>query len=69
MSEDPKREWVSQSIRGDFERTFNDRVERRLEIEGPGIVPYSPFAASSVECKEIFQDGLYLGCIALAQAV
>ena len=60
---------VEESIRGEFELTFSERVDRYLEVKPHGIVPYTHFSVASTECSSLFRDGHFYGCIALTQAV
>ncbi len=60
---------IEESIRKDFEATFQERVNRYILVKPHGIIPYTPFAPASAECGRLFRDGHYYGCISLTQAV
>jgi hypothetical protein len=64
-----ERRQIEDSIKNEVLRTLSDRATRFLQVRGTMLVPFTPFAAPSVECAEQFRDGHYYGCIALTQAV
>ena len=45
------------------------RTERAARTEVHGVIPNHFFSAASSECRDVFIDGHYYGCISLAQAV
>jgi hypothetical protein len=65
-----ERGWVEDAIRNEVLGTLSERAERWIEVRGLPMIPDGrPFAAPSVECRALFRDGYYLGCIALTQTV
>ena len=58
----------SQLKSGDAVR-FQGRAERADKTRVHGIIPLQFFAAASSECRELFIDGHFYGCVSLAQAV
>lgn len=45
------------------------RADQAARTEVHGIIPNHFFSAASSECRNVFIDGHYHGCISLAQAV
>jgi len=45
------------------------RAERATRTSVHGVIPNHFFSAASSECRDVFIDGHYYGCISLAQAV
>jgi hypothetical protein len=60
---------LRETLTGEFTFNLEQRIARYLELKPHGIVPYSHFAAVSLECHYLFRDGHYYGTVALAQAV
>lgn len=72
MSEENKvltKKITEESIRAEFEATYEHRVERYLEVKPHGIIPNTHFARASSECFRLYRDGHYYGCISLVQSV
>ena len=46
-----------------------DRAARAAATKVHGIIPYGFFSAASSECRELYLDGHFYGCISLSQAV
>ncbi|MFH1140902.1 MAG: hypothetical protein V1724_04365, partial [Chloroflexota bacterium] len=64
-----QRREIEDSLRGEFESALSERVSRYEEVKPPWVVPPTHFTAPSNECRLLFRDGHYYGCIALTQAV
>jgi hypothetical protein len=64
-----ERHRLEESLRADFEVTVTMRVDRYLQVKPHEIVPNTYFAVPLAQCSELYRDGHYYGCIALAQAV
>src|SRR5206468_788901 len=66
MTED---EWKRRQLQSIDEARFEQRAERAARTEVHGIIPQHFFSAASSECRDLFIDGRFYGCISLAQAV
>jgi hypothetical protein len=62
-------EWVRQQIQEDDEGKFEQRVERVLRVNFHRISPHHWFNFASTECRDLFRDGHFYGCICLSQSV
>ena len=62
-------QWKEEQLRQRDEARFNERKTRAAHTKVQGIIPSHFFSAVSSECRELFIDGHYYGCISLAQAV
>ena len=62
-------QWKEEQLRLHDQARFNERKERAARTRVHGIIPSHFFSAVSSECRELFIDGHYYGCISLAQAV
>jgi len=60
---------LEETLRGEFEATLEDRVDRYLGVKPHEIVAHTHFAQVSTEISLLFRDGHFYGCIALSQAV
>jgi len=56
-------------MRQEFEQELPHRIKRYLEMGSTFIVPNHHFASVEAECKLLFRDGYFYGCIALVQGV
>ncbi|OHB18339.1 MAG: hypothetical protein A2749_02165 [Parcubacteria group bacterium RIFCSPHIGHO2_01_FULL_45_26] len=63
-----KKRQLADTLRGEFEATLNDRVNRFFEVRPHEIIPNTHFAPVSTEASMLFRDGHFYGCIALTQA-
>jgi hypothetical protein len=61
--------WKTEQLRRHDEARLAGRAERAARTEVHGVIPNQFFSAASSECRDVFIDGHYYGCIALAQAV
>jgi len=52
-----------------FDQTLDARVDRWCVVTPPSIVADSHFAAVSMECYSLYQDGYFYGAISLSQSV
>ena len=48
---------------------FENRLQRRLATRIHQVIPSEWFAPASSECRDLYVDGHYYGCISLCQAV
>ena len=64
-----QRAEIERSLKEEFESSFEERINRYLEVKPHEIVADTHFARVSAECSLLFRDGHYFGCIALTQAV
>lgn len=70
MSDDNfTKRFTHDSIKQEFEQTFDQRVERYLEVKPHGVIPNTHFARASSECSKLYRDAHFLGCISLLQSV
>ena len=60
---------LEETLRGEFEATLEDRVDRYLGVKPHEIIAHTHFAPVSTEISLLFRDGHFYGCIALSQAV
>jgi hypothetical protein len=60
---------IRQQIREDDEGKFEQRVARVLRLSSHRIIPHVWFDAASTECRDLFRDGHFYGCICLSQSV
>ena len=65
---DPEQ-WKSEQLRQHDEARLAGRSERAARTSVHGVIPNDFFSAASSECRDVFIDGHYYGCISLAQAV
>jgi len=64
-----ERRMVADNLRGSLEASLEDRVDRYLEINKPGVVADHHFAVASAECIRLYTDGYFLSAVMVAQAV
>ena len=69
MDEFDETEWKRRELQLSDEARFEGRAERATRTKVHGIIPNHFFSAASSECRELFINGNYYGCISLAQAV
>lgn len=70
MSQDPGRtEWNREQLRSDDASRFEVRFARLARTEVHWLIPSEWFAPASSECRDMFRDGHFYGCISVAQAV
>jgi len=62
-------EWKTEQLRQHYDARLAGRAERAARTEVHGVIPNHFFSAASSECRDVFVDGHYYGCISLAQAV
>jgi len=62
-------QWKTEQLRLADEARLRGRTERATRTKVHGIIPGHFFSAASTECRELFIDGHYYGCISLSQAV
>ncbi|MCZ7617192.1 MAG: hypothetical protein M5U32_02410 [Myxococcota bacterium] len=60
---------AKEAIRGDFEHSLEQRVDRYLEVQHQGIVPNHHFASASSECLNLYRDGYFLSTVMVSQSV
>jgi hypothetical protein len=61
--------FVSEQLARHDEATLAQRTERYASSRVHGIIPNQWFAAASSECRDMYVDGHFYGCISLSQAV
>jgi len=70
MSQDSGRtEWNREQLRADDASHFEGRFARLARTEVHWLIPAEWFAPASSECRDMFRDGHFYGCICVAQAV
>ncbi|MFZ0957012.1 MAG: hypothetical protein WAN60_11770, partial [Candidatus Sulfotelmatobacter sp.] len=62
-------EWRRQQIQKDDEGRFEQRVARAQRVNVHRIIPHVWFDAASTECRDLFRDGHFYGCVCLSQSV
>jgi hypothetical protein len=62
-------EWMRQQIEKDDESKFEQRLARLQRVKVHRIIPHVWFDAASTECRDMFRDGHFYGCICLSQSV
>jgi hypothetical protein len=60
---------IERHLRQLFELKLRERIKRHLEVKPHPIVANHHYSTASAECMELFWDGYFYGCIALAQSV
>lgn len=60
-------EWKQLQLANIDEAKFAARAARAGRTRVHGIIPQHFFSAASSECRELFIDGHFYGCISLAQ--
>ena len=60
---------IEQRLRHDFERDFPRRLERYARSRVHQIIPDAYFDQASTECRKMYVDGHFYGCITLAQSI
>lgn len=66
---DEEREYNERMLRQDFERRLPLRLDRQARIPVHPALPTQFFAQASAECRHLFFDERFYGCIVLTQAV
>lgn len=64
-----RRLLAKKAIRGEFEDSIEQRVDRYIEIQHQGIVPNHHFASASSECLNLYRDGYFLSTVMVSQSV
>jgi hypothetical protein len=64
-----KNEWNEEQLRQLDQARFDERKERARRTKVHGIIPFQFFSAVSTECRELFIDGHFYGCVSLVQAL
>lgn len=62
-------EWTRQQIQKDDESKFEQKVARAQRAKVHRIIPHVWFDVASTECRDLFRDGHFYGCICLSQSV
>jgi hypothetical protein len=62
-------ESTRKQIQKDDENNFEPRVERAQRTRLHRIIPHLWFDSASTECRDMFRDGHFYGCICLSQSV
>jgi hypothetical protein len=61
--------WVRRQLQEDDQGKLEQRVARVLRVRTHKIVPHVWFDVASTECRDLFRDGHFYGCICLSQSV
>lgn len=69
MSAASQAEWDRQQIRLNDEARFEQRVARASQTKVHKMIPHHWFDKASSECRDIFIDGHFTGCVSLCQSV
>lgn len=56
-------------LKSRFESTFEERVQRALEIRPQVIIPHHHFTCASTECVYLYRDGYFMGTAMATQAL
>ncbi len=62
-------DWIQEQLRQEDSSRFPYRYARALRTRVHNMIPPEWFAPASTECREMFTDGHFYGCICVAQAV
>jgi hypothetical protein len=52
-----------------FEAKLENRLDRASRTKIHGIIPFHYFSVASSECRNMFLDAYFYGCISVAQAM
>lgn len=69
VNEQLRRQLAKEAIRAEFENSFEERVDRYVEVQHQGMVPSHHFAAASSECLNLYRDGYFLSTVMVSQSV
>lgn len=58
-----------QELRSSFEARLDGMVQRRLAVAPHALIPNRHFAGASTECIDTFEEGHFIACVTLVQAV
>ncbi len=64
-----RRRMISDDLRGIFEATIEQRVDRYIEVSHQPITANPHFAGASAECIRLYTDGYFLSTVMVTQAV
>ncbi|HUY36469.1 MAG TPA: hypothetical protein VMV69_27275 [Pirellulales bacterium] len=67
--DDNDRAQSEHSLRQDFELTLANRIDRSRRTRVHPAIPSGYFSVASTECRDVFVDGHFYGCITLVQSV
>jgi hypothetical protein len=56
-------------LKSRFESTFEERVQRALEVRPQVIIPHHHFTWASTECVYLYRDGYFMGTAMATQAL
>jgi hypothetical protein len=62
-------ESMRQLIQEDDEGKFDQRIARLQRVRLHKMIPHLWFDAASTECRDLFRDGHFYGCVCLTQSV
>lgn len=60
---------VRDYLKSRFESTFEERVQRALEIRPQDIIPHHHFTWASTECVYLYRDGYFMATAMVTQAL
>lgn len=59
---------LDRTLRSDFERDLQARLDRWYELNHVRFIPAQHFSEASSECLHLYRDGYFLSCVLLSQA-
>ncbi len=60
---------IQQYLKSRFESTFEERVQRALEVRPQVIIPHQHFTWASTECVYLYRDGYFMATAMATQAL
>lgn len=64
-----EKEFLKQKIKSSLKTDIENRVQRGLLTKVHPVIPFHYFSFASSECRDLFIDGHFYGCISLCQAM
>lgn len=64
-----EKDFLKQKIKSSLEADIENRVQRGLLTKVHPVIPFHHFSFASSECRDLFIDGHFYGCISLCQAM
>ena len=65
----PDEETIRAHLKSRFDATFEERVQRAIQVRPQIIVPNHHFTWASTECVYLYRDGYFLGTAMATQAL
>jgi hypothetical protein len=60
---------IREHLKSRFESTFEERVQRALEVRPQVIIPHQHFTWASTECAYLYRDGYFMATAMATQAL